>query len=88
MIRSCGSFLGVELMRNGRSPQEACEDVCKRIIDINGGPSRVDFNDKIVALSKSGEVGCAAIRGKKGQEPEVATWSKKGLKVTKGTYLI
>ena len=88
MIRSCGSFLGVELMRNGRSPQEACEDVCKRIIDINGGPSKVDFNDKIVALSKSGEVGCAAIRGKRGQEPEVATWSKKGLKVTKGTYLI
>jgi len=88
MIRSCGSFLGVELMRNGRSPQEACEDVCKRIIDINGGPSKVDFNDKIVALSKSGEVGCAAIRGKKGQEPEVATWSKKGLKVKKGTYLI
>ena len=88
MIRSCGSFLGVELMRNGRSPQEACEDVCKRIIDINGGPSKVDFNDKIVALSKSGEVGCAAIRGKKGQEPEVATWSKKGLEVTKGTYLI
>ena len=88
MIRSCGSFLGVELMRNGKSPQEACEDVCKRIIDINGGPSKVDFNDKIVALSKSGEVGCAAIRGKKGQEPEVATWSKKGLKVTKGTYLI
>ena len=88
MIRSCGSFLGVELMRNGRSPQEACEDVCKRIIDINGGPLKVDFNDKIVALSKSGEVGCAAIRGKKGQEPEVATWSKKGLKVTKGTYLI
>ena len=88
MIRSCGSFLGVELMRNGRSPQEACEDVCKRIIDINGGPSKVDFNDKIVALSKSGEVGCAAIRGKKGQEPEVATWSKKGLKVTRGTYLI
>ena len=88
MIRSCGSFLGVELMRNGKSPQEACEDVCKRIIDINGGPSKVDFNDKIVALSKSGEVGCAAIRGKKGQEPEIATWSKKGLKVTKGTYLI
>ena len=88
MSRSCGSFLGGELMRKGRSPQEACEDVCKRIIDINGGPSKVDFNDKIVALSKSGEVGCAAIRGKKGQEPEVATWSKRGLKVTKGTYLI
>ena len=88
MIRSCGSFLGVEYMRNGMSPQEACEADCKRIIDINGGPSKVDFNDKIVALSKDGEVGCAAIQGRKGGEPTVATWSKKGFKATKGTYLI
>ena len=88
MIRSCGSFLGVELMRNGKSPQEACEEVCKRIVDINGGPSKINFNDKIVALGKNGEVGCASIREKKGQNPEIATWSKKGFKVTKGTYLI
>jgi N4-(beta-N-acetylglucosaminyl)-L-asparaginase len=88
MIRSCGSFLGVELMRNGKSPQEACEEVCKRIVDINGGPSKVNFNDKIVALGKNGEVGCASIREKKGQNPEIATWSKEGFKVTKGTYLI
>ncbi|MAP71615.1 MAG: asparaginase [Candidatus Marinimicrobia bacterium] len=88
MIRSCGSFLGVEYMRNGMSPQEACEAVCKRIIDINGGPSKVDFSDKIVALSKNGDVGCAAIQGRKGSEPTVATWSKKGFKATKGTYLI
>ena len=88
MIRSCGSFLGVELMRNGKSPQEACEEVCKRIVDINGGPSKVNFNDKIVALGKNGDVGCASIREKKGQNPEIATWSKKGFKVTKGTYLI
>ena len=88
MIRSCGSFLGVEYMRNGMSPQEACEAVCKRIIDINGGPSKVDFSDKIVALSKNGDVGCAAIQGRKGGEPTVATWSKKGFKATKGTYLI
>ena len=88
MIRSCGSFLGVELMRNGRTPQEACEEVCKRIVDINGGSSKVDFNDKIVALGKNGEVGCASIREKNGNNPEIATWSKKGFKVTKGTYLI
>ena len=88
MIRSCGSFLGVELMRNGKSPQEACEEVCKRIVDINGGPSKVNFNDKIVALGKNGDVGCASIREKKGQNPEIATWSKRGFKVTKGTYLI
>ena len=88
MIRSCGSFLGVEYMRNGMTAQEACEAVCKRIIDINGGPSKVDFSDKIVALSKNGDVGCASIQGRKGGEPTVATWSKKGFKATKGTYLI
>jgi len=88
MIRSCGSFLGVEYMRNGMSAQEACEAVCKRIIDINGGQSKVDFNDKIVALSKNGDVGCASIQGRKGGEPTVATWSKKGFKAIKGTYLI
>ena len=88
MIRSCGSFLGVEYMRNGMTAQEACEAVCKRIIDINGGPSKVDFSDKIVALSKNGDVGCAAIQGKKGDEPTVATWSKKGFKAIRGTYMI
>ena len=88
MIRSCGSFLGVEYMRNGMTAQEACEAVCKRIIDINGGPSKVDFSDKIVALSKNGDVGCAAIQGRKGDEPTVATWSKKGFKAIRGTYMI
>jgi len=88
LLRSCGSFYGVEQMRAGKSPQEACEAVCQRIIDINGGKDKIDFSDKIVAINKDGEVGCAAILGSKGREPELAYWSKKGFKVLKGTYLI
>jgi N4-(beta-N-acetylglucosaminyl)-L-asparaginase len=88
LLRSCGSFFGVEQMRAGKSPQEACEAVCQRIIDINGGKDKIDFSDKMVAVNKDGEVGCAAIRGSKGREPELAYWSKKGFKVLKGTYLI
>ena len=88
LLRSCGSFYGIEQMRAGKSPQEACEAVCQRIIDINGGKDKVDFSDKMVAINKDGEVGCAAIRGSKGREPELAYWSKKGFKVLKGTYLI
>mgnify|MGYP003320676753 CR=1 FL=1 len=88
ILRTCGSFYVVEQMRNGKSPQEACEALCKRIVDINGGIKNIDFNDKIVALGKNGEVGCASIREKKGDYPEIATWSKKGFKATKGTYLI
>src|SRR5579872_3649429 len=32
VIRICGSHLVVELMRQGRSPQEACEQAVKRIV--------------------------------------------------------
>ena len=52
LLRSCGSFFGVEQMRAGKSPQEACEAVCQRIIDINGGKNKVNFNDKMVAINK------------------------------------
>lgn len=88
VIRSCGSFFVVEKMRQGMSPQEACEAICERIIEINGGEEKVDFNDKFVALSKEGEVGCASIRGREGQEPELAFINADGFQVYKGTYLI
>ena len=88
LLRSCGSFFGVEQMRAGKSPQEACEAVCQRIIDINGGKNKVNFNDKMVAINKDGQVGCAAIQGNQKQRPEVSFWSKKGFKVKKGSYLI
>ena len=88
ILRTCGSFYVVEQMRNGKSPQEACEALCKRIVDINGGIKNIDFNDKIVALGKDGSVGCASIKEKKGNEPKLAYWSNDGFKVYKGTYLI
>ena len=50
ILRTCGSFFVVEQMRNGKTPQEACEALCKRIIDINGGPKNIYFNDKIVFI--------------------------------------
>jgi len=88
IIRTCGSFFVVEQMRNGKSPQEACEALCKRIIDINGGTKNINFNDKIVALGKDGSVGCASIKEKKGNEPKLAYWSNDGFNIYRGTYLI
>jgi len=88
LLRSCGSFYAIEQMRAGKSPQEACEAVCERIIYINGGKDKINFRDKMVAVNKDGDVGCAAIQGRKGEEPELSYWSKKGFKVLKGTYLI
>ncbi len=88
ILRTCGSFFVVEQMRNGKTPQEACEALCKRIIDINGGKEKVDFNDKIIAVNKNGEVGCAMIRGNKDYTPKLSYWNENGFSVYEGTYLI
>ena len=60
VIRTCGSFLAVEKMREGMSPTEACVFSCRRIIEVNKG--QVDFNVKFIAVNKSGEVGCAQLQ--------------------------
>ncbi|MBC8345036.1 MAG: N(4)-(beta-N-acetylglucosaminyl)-L-asparaginase [Candidatus Marinimicrobia bacterium] len=88
ILRTCGSFFVVEQMRAGKSPQDACEALCERIIYINGGRDKVNFNDKIIAVNKNGDVGCASILGGKGREPKLAYWSNNGFKVLKGTYII
>ena len=60
VIKVCGSFLVVENMRHGMSPQEACEDAVKRIMKRHKG--KPDFQDAFVALNKKGEYGAAAIQ--------------------------
>jgi len=59
VIRQCGSFLVVELMRQGRTPLEACKEAVKRIIkhEKNINDLQVGF----LALNKSGEIGSYAI---------------------------
>ncbi|WP_306013713.1 MULTISPECIES: isoaspartyl peptidase/L-asparaginase family protein [unclassified Allomuricauda] len=55
VIRTVGSFLIVELMRQGKSPQEACEEGVKRIMKKNAG--RKDFQIGFLAINKNGETG-------------------------------
>jgi len=60
VMKTVGSFLVVELMRQGRSPQAACEEAVHRIMD------RMPTDDLQVgylALSRSGEAGGHAIHG-------------------------
>ena len=67
-IKVSASFLVVEKMREGMSPQEACNYVCQRAVDrYQGNPL---FNYKLVALNKRGEYGCCAVRGRLGEEGE------------------
>ncbi|MEM7380157.1 MAG: N(4)-(beta-N-acetylglucosaminyl)-L-asparaginase [Bacteroidota bacterium] len=55
VVRTVGSFLIVELMRQGKSPQEACEEGVKRILAKNS--DRPDFQIGFIAINKSGETG-------------------------------
>jgi N4-(beta-N-acetylglucosaminyl)-L-asparaginase len=56
MIRIAGSHTIVELMRQGRTAQEACEEAVKRVIKKHGEKAK-DLNVAFLALSKDGEVG-------------------------------
>lgn len=59
IIRICGSFLIVELMRQGRTPQEACEEAVKRLIAKNKNIK--DIQAGFLAMNKEGEVGAYAV---------------------------
>lgn len=88
VIRTCGSFLLVEKMRAGMSPQNACEAVIERIVEINGGVNKVNFNVKMVAMNINGESGVASIglEGKGG--PTATIMTSNGLKEITGTNMI
>ena len=59
VLKTLGSFLVVELMRQGHSPQEACEAAVKRIV------KKLDykkFQIGYIAVNKKGEVGAYCIQ--------------------------
>ncbi|MFJ1262964.1 N(4)-(beta-N-acetylglucosaminyl)-L-asparaginase [Capnocytophaga canis] len=63
VIRTAGSAMVVELMRHGKSPQEACEIVTKRIYDLyKNTPELEHLQVGFIALSKSGEIGAFCVR--------------------------
>ncbi len=59
VLKTVGSFLIVELMRQGRSPQQACEDAIARIMDKQ--KDRKDFQVGYIAVNKKGEIGAYSI---------------------------
>jgi isoaspartyl peptidase/L-asparaginase-like protein (Ntn-hydrolase superfamily) len=59
VIRTCGSFLVVEAMRRGASPQEACEEAIQRIKMKH--TNYKDFQVGYLAVNKAGEIGAYAI---------------------------
>ncbi len=61
VIRICGSHLVVELMRQGNSPQEACEKAVKRIVHNQPVKSK-EIQVGFLAINKAGEYGAYALQ--------------------------
>lgn len=59
VVKTVGSFLVVELMRQGKSPQEACETAVKRIVSSNSQENK--FQVAYIAMNKNGDIGSYSI---------------------------
>ncbi|WP_295791573.1 N(4)-(beta-N-acetylglucosaminyl)-L-asparaginase [Mucilaginibacter sp.] len=61
VIRNVGSFLVVELMRQGFSPEDACKEAVKRIIKKKPDTAK-NIQVGFLAINKKGEYGAYAIQ--------------------------
>lgn len=64
VIRITGCHLVVELMRQGKSPQKACEEAVARIVKLtkNRGKELKDIQVGFIALNKKGQYGSYCIQ--------------------------
>jgi isoaspartyl peptidase/L-asparaginase-like protein (Ntn-hydrolase superfamily) len=60
VLRTLGSFLVVELMRNGLSPEEACKEAVIRIVKKD--PANVKNQVGYIAVNKYGETGAYCLQ--------------------------
>jgi isoaspartyl peptidase/L-asparaginase-like protein (Ntn-hydrolase superfamily) len=60
VMKTLGSFLVVEFMRNGMSPQQACEKAVLRIVEKVKGYEK--FQIGFIALNKKGETGAYSLQ--------------------------
>ncbi len=60
VLKTLGSFLVVEFMRNGKTPQEACEAAVKRIVEKL--PDNKKYQVGYIAVNKNGETGAYSLQ--------------------------
>lgn len=86
VIKSCASYYIVMRMKDGRSPQEACEDGLRMILDryrrVN--PEFVP-GEKFVALNRDGDFGCAWMGI--GGLPTMTVSDTTGIRIHEGTAI-
>lgn len=60
VMRTCSSFLVVELMRQGQSPAEACRQALERIMAKYPGYEKIQVG--LIAVNKAGEVAAMSLQ--------------------------
>jgi N4-(beta-N-acetylglucosaminyl)-L-asparaginase len=86
VIKSCASFYIVMRMKEGRTPQQACEDAMKMIVGKYKKINPHFFpSEKFVAINRKGQYGCAHLRGQKPARMLVA--SQKGIRTVTGSVV-
>ncbi len=85
VMKSCASYYIVMRMRDGRSPQEACEDAIQMILDKyrNVNPNFIP-SEKFVAINKAGEFGCSQLATR--QSPRMTVHTSSGMDIHEGSY--
>jgi isoaspartyl peptidase/L-asparaginase-like protein (Ntn-hydrolase superfamily) len=60
VMKTLGSFLVVEFMRNGANPQEACEKAINRVVEKVANHRKYQLG--FIALNKKGEIGAYSLQ--------------------------
>jgi len=84
VIKACSSYSIVMRMREGLSPQDACEDAL-RMISERYKAAGFDYlpGEKFVAINTRGEFGCASMYGRR--PPRVTIADDAGIRIREGT---
>ncbi len=83
VLKSCASFYMVMRMKEGKSPQEACEDALHMIAGKYRNVNPMYYpSEKFVAINKSGETGCASMKGSR--DPRMSVMTKAGYSIFEG----
>ncbi|HEX9884995.1 MAG TPA: N(4)-(beta-N-acetylglucosaminyl)-L-asparaginase [Longimicrobiales bacterium] len=86
VIKSCASYFIVGRMREGRSPQQACEDACEMIVGrYHAIGSDYIPSEKFVAINRAGEYGCSQMP--LSGQPAMSVRHAGGLEIYRGSGL-
>ena len=79
VVRIVGSHTIVEMMRQGKTPEDACKEAIRRVVKINGETNAKKMQVGFIALNRLGEYGCYSLT----PDFTMAVHSKAGVSVIK-----